>query len=245
MTNHLTANQLKILAISLMFMDHFVAIFVDHDTEFGMILRVSGRIVAPIMCYLIAEGFYTTSNINKYLLRLFVFALISHIPYNIAFGFTFFQATSVMWGLFLGLFSLKIVKREQMSLVAKILIVGFCCILVRKANWNYISLLWILGFGIFRGQRKYQLVSFTLISIFIHIIPTFMNFGFTHEGSPHWYQFGTFLAIPFLFSYRGERGKELIKMGKYGFYIFYPAHLLFLFLLDFFTPLKETLLEVL
>ena len=51
----LTANSLKIIAIVAMFFDHFVAVFISHDTLIGILLRSPGRIAAPIMCYFIAE----------------------------------------------------------------------------------------------------------------------------------------------------------------------------------------------
>ncbi len=149
-----------------------------------------------------------------------------------------------MWGLFLGLFALKIIKIENLHWIFKIGTLGLCCLLAITANWNYISVLWIVGFGIFHGDFKKQIMSFVVVAIFAHLIPTFLNFGFAHEGFPHWYQFGVFFAIPLLMCYKGERGKEIIKMGKYGFYIFYPAHLLFLYLLNTLTPLKEFLTEV-
>ncbi len=244
MTRQLTSNQLKMIAIIAMFIDHFVAVFINHNTELGIILQTPGRLVAPIMCYMIAEGYYKTSSVNKYLKRLFVFAIISHFVYNLTFGFTLFQATSVMWGLFLGLFALKIIKKQNLHILVKFSTLGLCCLLAITANWNYIAVLWIVGFGVYHGSFTKQIIAFCAISIFAHIIPTLQNFGFTHEGYPHWYQFGVFLAIPFLMMYKGERGKELVKLGKYGFYIFYPAHLLFIYLLNTFTPLKAMIGEM-
>lgn len=239
MAKKLTANQLKTLAILFMFFDHFIALFMSHDTEIGMILRVPGRLVAPIMCYMIAVGFHKTSNINKYLLRLFIFAVISHVPYNITFNYNFFQATSVMWGLFLGLLALTIIKKENLNFIIKLSSLGLCCMLAITANWNYVSVLWIVAFGIFYGNLKRQLLAFTFITVLFNIIPTFTNFGFTHDGFPHWYQLGVFLAIPLLMCYNEQKGKEIIKLGKYGFYLFYPLHLLCLYAINNFTSLDK------
>ena len=68
----LTSNQLKIIAISAMLLDHIVAAFISHETMWGMALRIPGRITAPIMCYLMSEGFHYTSDKKKYLLRMFL-----------------------------------------------------------------------------------------------------------------------------------------------------------------------------
>ncbi|MBO5523711.1 MAG: hypothetical protein J5986_08580 [Roseburia sp.] len=226
----LNANQLKMIAIIAMLFDHFMALFADHGTMTGIVFRIPGRIVAPIMCFFIAEGYYYTSNRGKYVLRLFLFALISHIPYVLCFRYNFFQATSVIWGLMLGLIALTAVKEKRLHPVVKIMILGICCALAVTANWNYVAVLWIVGFGIYHNRFKQQMIAFSIIGIVFHIIPTFINFGWAHEGYPHWYQFGIFLAIPLLALYNGKRGKKS-KAVSWFFYIFYPMHLIILFIL--------------
>lgn len=81
-----------------------------------LILHTFGRIVAPIFCFFIAEGAYYMHNRKKYLLILFVFAIISHFAYCFAFGInfipfstgTFFNQTSIMISqtIFSGIYSL-------------------------------------------------------------------------------------------------------------------------------------------
>lgn len=227
----LSAFDLKVVATLAMFIDHAVAISLSHDSFLGMLLRFPGRIVAPVMCYMIAEGYYKTSNHVRYAKRLLFFSLISHLPYVLLFDYDFFQATSVMWGLFLGLTSLIAVKIEPSPLLFKIGFVGFCCALSVTANWNYVAVLWIVFFGIFHGDWKKQLASFLVIGTLAHIVPTFIYFGFLHNDIPHWYQLGIFFAVPLLAAYTGERG-HTSKVMQYGFYIFYPAHLVFLYLCD-------------
>ena len=74
--NDISSNSLKVIAIIAMFFDHYVAGFIKHETFWGTVLRIPGRIVAPIMCYFIAEGYHYTSNKNKYIFRLFIFSLL-------------------------------------------------------------------------------------------------------------------------------------------------------------------------
>lgn len=229
-TKDLTSNTLKIIAIVAMFFDHLFVIFVPQDTVGGMSLRITGRIVAPIMCYMVAEGYYYTSNIKRYSTRLLIFALLSHIPYVLCFGYGFFQATSVIWGLALGLIALAIAKNENLPTLIKIISVVGLCILSRTANWNYVSVLWILAFGIYRGDFKKQMICFSIISVVFHIIPEFIYSGIINKRLVHWYQVGVFLAIPILALYKGRRGKKNCLL-KWGFYIFYPVHLLFIYFL--------------
>lgn len=233
----LTANKLKIIAIMAMFFDHFVAVFLPHSTVLGLALRFPGRIAAPIMCYFIAEGFHYTSDRKKYILRLLIFAFISHIPFNLCFGYAFFQATSVIWGLSMGLVALTAMKDERLPILFKPIILGICCLLSVTANWNYISVLWIVSFGLLRGNFRNQIIGFCAIGILFHLIPTYLNFGFTHEGYPHWYQLGIFLTIPLLAMYNGRLGKKS-PVISWAFYIFYPSHLLLIYFLKSFTQLS-------
>lgn len=70
-------------------------------------LHLFGRLAAPTMWFMIAEGYTHTSNLKKYLQRLFVFAVLSHFAYNFCFGISFvpfrhsfLNQTSVIWALF-------------------------------------------------------------------------------------------------------------------------------------------------
>jgi len=98
-----------------MIVDHTTFWLVPNDTLLYVVLRMFGRLAAPIMCYLISEGYFHTSNKKKYLKRLFIFALISHYPYILYFDLTSFQATSIIWGLFAGFLALSISQSKVMA----------------------------------------------------------------------------------------------------------------------------------
>ncbi|MGG5315910.1 TraX family protein [Enterococcus sp. AZ072] len=221
----LSANFLKYLAIAAMFLDHFASVFIPSDQPIWFVMRVFGRLCAPIMCYFVAEGEFFTSNRKKYLQRLVLFALLAHFPYVIYFNLPLFDATSVLWGLALGLMALIFVKHSAANLGIKIAFVGLCCLLAIWADWNFVSVLWILGFGLFRGNFKKQMLSFLLIGIVFHLYPLLRDYG-----TADLYQIGIVLAIPVLALYHGRKGRGG-KWMKWGFYLFYPGHLLLLELL--------------
>lgn len=212
-----TSSQLKIIALVLMFFDHIVsAVYVIGSIEYS-ILHIPGRIVAPIFCFLIAESYYYTKNKKKYLFRLFIFALVSHIPYILFFGFIFWSTTSVMWGLTLGVLALIIYDSNYNKLI-KISLILLCCILAYKGDWSFVTVLWILTFGIFRKNIKKQIISFISIGLVFYIVPIIFSLGWVFG-----YRIGIFLSIPFLLSYSGKRGNNT-KSLQHFFYGFYPAH---------------------
>ena len=66
---------LKIIGIITMFIDHY------HFVIGGsLILNIIGRLAFPIFAFSLNEGYFHTSNLKKYLIRLFIFAIIIQIP---------------------------------------------------------------------------------------------------------------------------------------------------------------------
>ena len=104
----LNANQLKLIAMAAMTVDHVTwAVFPGYRTDWYIILlHIIGRMAAPIFWFFVAEGYHYTHDVKKYTLRLFLFAIISHFAYTFAFGIPFvpfrttvFNQTSVIWAL--------------------------------------------------------------------------------------------------------------------------------------------------
>lgn len=79
----LTSNTLKMIAMIPMTADHLTSvIFPNYPTDIGILfLHTAGRLAAPIFWFFIAEGYYYTRNIKKYIGRMFCLQLfhILHI----------------------------------------------------------------------------------------------------------------------------------------------------------------------
>ena len=77
----LSTFQLKWIAIITMLIDHIGAVLFPYELGY----RIIGRIAFPIFCFLIVEGFSHTRDVRRYMVRLGIFALISELPYDLAF----------------------------------------------------------------------------------------------------------------------------------------------------------------
>lgn len=117
-----TSFAIKVVAIVTMLIDHTAAVFLERQMvnpdklfvptweyytaigDIDNIMRGIGRIAFPLFIFLLIQGFIHTSNKYKYALRLGLFALISEVPFDMAFkNSTFdFSYQNVFFTLFLG-----------------------------------------------------------------------------------------------------------------------------------------------
>ena len=77
--------QLKLIAICSMVIDHIAWGFVDFYSPLGQFLHILGRLTIPIMCFFIAEGYRKTSSLPKYIERMITFGICAIIPFYIFF----------------------------------------------------------------------------------------------------------------------------------------------------------------
>ncbi|MGN0479305.1 MAG: TraX family protein [Hominenteromicrobium sp.] len=221
----LNANQLKLIAVLAMVLDHCTTLFLPDGGFLSFALHAVGQLAAPIMCFLIAEGYFHTSNLRRYLGRLLLSALVSHVPYALCFKFPvthFWLATSVMWSLFLGLLAAAIWHMEIAGRLCRVLAVGACCLLAVPGNWNYIAVLWILAFAVFRGDERKQWLAFAAVSM-LYPVQLYLH-GSTLSI---WLCPFVLLAIPLLARYNRRLGRKS-KLLQWGYYLFYPLHFMVL-----------------
>ena len=91
MIKKLNGNQIKMIAIIAMFMDHFATTFYPNHEKYWWLLLIHliGRVAAPIMWFMVVEGYTHTHSLKKYLERLLIFSVIAHFAYNFCFGISF------------------------------------------------------------------------------------------------------------------------------------------------------------
>lgn len=224
----LNGNQLKLIAIAAMTIDHLTWAFFPglNKTWYVLALHVIGRLTAPIMWFFIAEGFHYTHDVRRYLIRLFAFALISHFAYDFAFGIPFlplssgvFNQTSVMWSLAWAVALLAIDRYLKLPGWAFVLLTLVACVIAFPSDWSSIAVM--APFFLYKYRDSFRRQAWTIVfwtAVYALVYVLFLDpvYGFL--------QMATAISIPFLASYNGQRGSW--KGMKWLFYWYYPAHLI-------------------
>ena len=231
MKRGLSSNQIKLVAIIAMTIDHLAwTLFPGYSTQWYVVLcHILGRLTAPIMWFFVAEGFHHTRNVGNYAKRLFLLALVSHFAYDFCFGISFlpsslFNQTSVAWSLAWGLVLLCIYHSERFAPWQKTCAVFAVCLITFPSDWSCIAAMAVLFMGLEHGNFFRQML-WMMVWTFVYATVYF----FCIDRLYALIQLFTCLTIPLLKFYNGQRGSWK-GMGKL-FYFYYPAHLLLLGLL--------------
>lgn len=217
-----------------MTIDHVAFMFVPPESLLYFMMRLTGRLTAPIMSFFIVEGFTHTRNYKKYFFRMIIFAVISQpfyfvmifqrTPQNTA---EFLMHLNVMFNFCISLIMLKIVSRKLRT-EKKIFFSGFCFMLADLCDWSFIIPAWVLIFFFFRNRNKIKIMLFISVSVVLMMLkylPTYNSFA---EFS---YQYGVLLAVVPIALYNEERSGKYRKINRWFFYIYYPLHIV---VIDFF-----------
>ena len=230
----LSASSLRVMALTFMLMDHLWATVVPGNIW----LHYLGRLAFPIFAFQTAEGYRHTKDFKRYCKRLLVFGLISEIPFNLMLTgspiFPFHQ--NVMFTLLFGLLACREMDgllenpfgKNLLARCGKLSLI-FLGSVVLFPDYGLLGVFTVLTFHLIRGIPGAWLVQLTMM-IAIHV------FGFEGQVIP---LFGGALEIPIqglavlalvpIWLYNGEKGTGG-KWLQYGSYLFYPGHMLLLWL---------------
>lgn len=181
-------------------------------------MHVFGRVTAPIMWFMVAEGCYYTKDWKRYFGRMLVFALISHFAYCFYEGYPYHMLyTSVMWPLALSVLLIKLIETDIIPGWGKLLPIILLIICSICADWGVLALLMPAVLYKYRHSFKKQSLAITASGIAAALIT---NASFSYRVL----QLFVCLSIPILSNYNKQRGNG----NKWFFYIYYPLHLIIL-----------------
>ena len=230
---------IKIIAMVTMLIDHVAAVGAFPGWE---IWRMIGRVSFPLYAFMLAQGFLHTRSRWKYLLRLLAFAVITQPVYTYCFDgvwwkwdhlnilFTLSAGFCAMWLLELGK-RMAQKKNKAWWLCALLLCAASVAVVytadVAGADYGWMGVVLILLFYLF-AHAKWAWCPIAMLFAYRYQLTT----GAWDEPV---YQRGIFAAAAFvpMVLYNGQPGpkpqsKVWAAVIKYGFYAFYPLHLLVL-----------------
>ncbi len=248
----MSALALKLIACAAMLVDH-IGYFWQIE-----IFRAVGRIAFPIFLFLIYNGYRHTASRVRYALRLGIFALLSQIPFSLCFSNTLWGGSgNVFFTLLLALLCIWAADSLSAHPVGKYFsllpamavfaatVLGY----IRMDNGSRAMVL-AMAFWLFDGRsfwgRKliaagtvFAVWNGFFVNLGLNVVRWMLGAAFVLPSMSRWgwLQLLSLLSLPLIFAYNGQKGR--MPVGKFaaravqwGFYLFYPAHLLVLWAIN-------------
>ena len=215
---------LKIIAIVTMVIDH-VGNILYPDLLF---LQIIGRLSFPLFAYLIVLGIESTKKTRKYVITLLSFAVISQIPYFLAFDIQPFGRLNILFSLFLSAMTIYFYNKKNLLAFVPLLLS-----IVLPTEGSYYVVLTAAGMKLLKDTPKLGVIALFALNI---------QFLFVSDLETQ-IQILSLLTLPLIFLHiKNWLKKEILipensfvySIRKYAFYGFYPLHLALLFLIKLF-----------
>ena len=220
----LNNNQLKIIAMVSMLIDHIGEALLPEV----YIFRIIGRLAFPIFAYMIAEGCAHTRHRGRYLLNIASLGLACQLVYFFAMG-SLYQGILITFSLSIAaIFAIdRFTKKKDLwsalvmsAVLAAVIFISVIAPIIFASQGfvlDYGALGVLTPIAVYYLRDKRLKISASAVILLLRAIL---------YGGFRWY---ALLAVPLLAIYNGERGKAKLK---YLFYIFYPTHLVVIYLLQ-------------
>lgn len=230
---------IRIIAISAMLCDH-IWVTLAPDSNW---LHYFGRLAFPIFAFLLVEGFLHSSNKWFYANRLFVFAALSELPFNLMNSgrLAYVGHQNVLWTFLIGLFAMMIIE-EIKTRIDNVVITGISTVLVLfgsmylannlHTDYSGYGILTILLFYTCRNLRYEWMGQFLGLLYINAVLLAGKTIPFTVFGAAFAFPTQAFaiFSLFFIQKYNGLLG-PYNKIEQYFFYVFYPLHMLLLAIL--------------
>ena len=203
---------LKIIAIIAMTLDHWNVILGG-----PIYMRILGRLSFPIFSFLIGEGYRHTKNKKKYFVKIFLYSILLQMP--VYFFYSKEEKLNIFFTLASGILLLSILENNKMSNVIKYFCALILLIISEYLKFDYGSYGIISIFIFYKFKEKKMLISFLFLLV---------NIVYIVSGKIFSIQIFSLFSLIFIFKYNGKEGKK----NKQFIYLYYPTHILLLYLLS-------------
>lgn len=231
----LSIERFKVLSGSTLKLIACISMFIDHATKFYLYkfqwihtvwFTVAGRVISPInlmllfgrfafpiFVFLLVIGFEKTRDRTRYGISLFILALLSEIPFDLAISHSMlYHKQNVMFTLLIGYLAMCSVDYfKNKPVFSLISVIGlFLVSRYLKADYQSAGYVFIL---IMYGLRNEKIIRSVVAPVLLQMKAM------------------VFLSMVLTLMYNGQRGFIRSPFAKYCFYAFYPVHLLLIYFL--------------
>ncbi|HIW49046.1 MAG TPA: conjugal transfer protein TraX [Firmicutes bacterium] len=221
----LTRNEIKSIAMVTMTLNHFAILFLPMGL-WRTILVNMGYFTAPVMCFFLVEGVAKTSSVKRYAGRLAFFAAASQLPFCLAFspGPFVFVGMNMIFTLFCCVLLLLVRQAPWPPLGKALLGAGIVC-LTAESDWAFVAPAYTLCFAWAGREKKKQAMAFFVGTALFFLLQWVSSDG--HVVSALGAVVAPFVAAWMLVCwYTGKKSRQPNRDGRWGFYLYYPLHLL-------------------
>lgn len=231
----LNRDVIKYIAMLTMLLNHISQIFMKSGYFLSELFLNIGYFTAITMCYFLVEGFQYTHSKRNYAIRLLIFALLSEIPYCMAFttnGVLEFQGLNMLFTLLICFIILIVSDKVSNKFLKGICILGLI-VLSLFCDWAVLAPIFTLLFRWSRGSRDKIKYTFIISMLLFGLFNFAGGIGRFSLGTNISYALGSMSGIALagiviLYFYNGNRMEKGKVFSKWFFYLFYPVHLLIL-----------------
>ena len=233
MEKGLSRTSIKYIVTLAMVINHAAQIFMPEWSFLRELLISIGYVTAITMSFFLVEGFSHTRDRKKYIERLFIFALISELPFNLAFtkeGIISFHSFSFMFSLTIAASVIYIMDEWEYGTKRNLALI-LLMLLSLISDWDIFSILFVLLFrwaGKDRKKIEFSVLSSALLFAATMFLGNLGAIPFSQSLVTALFNFsGMALSAVFIVKlYNGEKGGRGTKLEKWFFYAFYPLHLI-------------------
>ena len=226
---------IKYFAMLTMLLNHISTIFMKSGSFLAELFLNLGYFTAITMCYFLVEGFQYTHSKKNYAIRLAIFALVSEIPYCLAFtnnGLLEFRELNMLFTLLICFGILMAVEKVSNKVIRA------TCILIlilfsSVCDWAFLAPVFTLLFLWSKGSKSKTGWAFIISMLLFGGLNFAGGLGRFSMETNLIYALGSMMGIALagiviVIFYNGRRIEKGSVFSKWFFYWFYPLHLLLL-----------------
>lgn len=231
----------------------YISMFIDHACKFAFngfgYNPFLGRLAMPIFAYLIAIGMKRTSNKTKYIFRLFIFAIVSQIPFILMIYGTpkvnlnidnilqiinhFTQSFNIGFTFLIAALSIYFIDKNKESYLNIAIITIISMFVVSELNADYTIYGLLTVFVFYYLKNKLIIFILYLLLTTLHIFVNSLKPDFTLDMFfiERLKSYFSLLALPIIFWLKEntKRDNKFVRFLKYGTY---PIHMLIIYVIS-------------